>query len=107
MSGKHAHELAEAGEARWSARVKDGLVLIKDLASGEEVQATAFTVEGATLSFALPGDNGLRTLRKGEPGFDGLEKVLSKALNAPSEAPTSTASKPSNEKAVPGDAKAS
>lgn len=83
---RHAHELAAAGEPRWEARLDKDLVMVKDLASGEEVQATAYTTDGDTLSFALPGE-GLRHLRLGESGYDAFRAVLDKsALKAESEA---------------------
>lgn len=76
--------LKKAGDARWTARVKDGIVLVKDMASGEEVQATAYTVDGDAVRFALPGDNGLRQILREEPGFDAFVKALEKSpLAAP------------------------
>lgn len=100
MTAKHAHELEAAGEPRWKARLsKDGLVMVTDLASGEEYQATAYTVDGSTISFALPGDGGLRQLRSDEPGFEAFKKVIDKSpINAETEKP---ASKPATEK-TPG-----
>lgn len=104
MTAKHAHELEAAGEPRWKARLKDGLVLVTDLASGEEVQATAYTVEGSLISFALAGDGGLRHLRSNDPGYDAFRKVIDKSpINGESE---KTASKPATEKDIPA-AKAS
>ncbi|KQS75017.1 hypothetical protein ASG32_07940 [Methylobacterium sp. Leaf361] len=81
--------LKKAGDPRWSARVKDGIVLVKDMASGEEVQATAYTVDGDAVRFALPGDNGLRQVLREEPGFDALVKVLQKSPMAAPAADTS------------------
>lgn len=96
MAARHAHELEAEGEVRWKGRLKDGLLLVTDLASGEEVQATAYTVEGDTVMFALPGDNGLRHLRSTDPGYEAFKKVIEKSpINAESER---TASKPATEK---------
>ncbi len=81
--------LKKAGDARWTARVKDGIVLVKDMASGEEVQATAYTVDGDAVRFALPGDNGLRQVLREEPGFDAFVKVLQKSPMAAPAADTS------------------
>jgi len=75
---KHAHELEAAGEPRWRARIKDNLLLVTDLASDEEFQATAYTVEGNTIRFSLPGDNGLRTMQASDPGFEAFKKVIDK-----------------------------
>ena len=96
----HAHELEAAGKARWTARIKDGLVLVKDEASDEEIQATAYTHDGNTVSFALPGDNGLRSVEQGKPGYDALLKVFKKAMGDVAE--TTERSVPANEKPVPG-----
>ncbi len=93
---RHAHELEAAGDARWSAKLKDGLLLVTDEASGEEVQATAYTKDGEGIRFALPGENGLRLLRRGEPGYEEFEKVLDKTgLDAPA---AKASSKPANER---------
>lgn len=78
MTVKHAHELEAAGEPRWSARQADGLLMVKDEASGQEVQATAYTVEGDTILFSLPGDNGLRRLAPDAPGYAAFRKALEK-----------------------------
>lgn len=85
---KHAHELEAAGEPRWRARLKDNLLLVTDLASDEEVQATSYTIDGNTIRFSLPGDNGLRSLQKGEPGFEAFAKVIEKGpISAEGEKP--------------------
>lgn len=97
----HSHEFEAAGLARWSAKVgKDGLVSIKDEASGVETQATAWTVDEDAVRFSLPGDNGLRVIEKGKPGFDEMVKALGKAPEP--EVSSATGSKPATEKAVPG-----
>lgn len=78
-TARHAHELEAAGDVRWTARIKDGLVLVKDEASGQEVQATAYTVDADGARFQLPGEGGLRLLRREAPGYDAFAKVLNKA----------------------------
>ncbi|GJE78071.1 hypothetical protein [Methylorubrum suomiense] len=75
---RHAHELEAAGEPRWSARMKDGLLMVTDEASGEEFQATAYTTEGDGVRFSLPGENGLRFLAVGAPGHEEFLAVLEK-----------------------------
>lgn len=75
---RHAHELEAAGEPRWTARVKDGLLMVTDNASGLEVQSTAHTVDGSAARFQLPGDNGLRELRSDQPGYAEFVAVLEK-----------------------------
>lgn len=81
--------LKKAGEPRWSARVQNGIVLVKDMASGEEVQATAYTIDGDAVRFSLPGDNGLRQVLREEPGFDAFVKALEKSPLAAPAADTS------------------
>jgi hypothetical protein len=95
-------ELVAAGDPRWEARVdKNGLVFVKDMASGEEVQAVAYTVEPDAIRFSLPGDNGLRTLRATEPGYDAFAKALEKSpISAPAaKAPEKAAEKPAEKQA--------
>lgn len=75
---RHAHEMEAAGEVRWSARMKNGLLMVTDEASGEEVQASAYTVDGDGIRFALPGENGLRFLAVGAPGHEAFAAVLEK-----------------------------
>lgn len=81
----HAHELEAAGEVRWSAKIKDGLLMVTDQASGEETQASAYTIDGPDVRFALPGDNGYRVLRGDQPGAEAFRKVVEKLTNGPSE----------------------
>ncbi len=81
----HAHEFAKAGLARWSAKAKDGLLMVTDEASGEEVQSAAYTVSGDGVRFALPGENGLRHLRPDEPGYAAFKKAVEELSNGPSE----------------------
>jgi len=99
MTAKHAHELEAAGETRWSARIDEGQLVVKDNASGEEVAASAYTLEGETVLFALPGENGLRRLEAGAPGAEAFRKVVEKLSAGP--APAKAASKPATEKRVP------
>lgn len=82
----HAHEFEKAGVARWSARAKDGLLLVTDEASGEEVQSAAYTLAGDGVRFALPGEAGLRHLAPDAPGYEAFKKVVEKLSNGPSEA---------------------
>lgn len=92
-SARHAHEVEAAGEPRWKARFTKGLLMVTDLASGEEVQAQAYTDDGDAIRFSLPGENGLRELRVGAPGYEDFKTVLAKS---PIDAP----SKPATEKKV-------
>lgn len=88
---RHAHELEAAGEPRWSARIKDGLLMVTDNASGIEVQSTAHTVDGSAARFQLPGDNGLRELRSDQPGYAEFVAVLQKLHGGKAEVPADLA----------------
>lgn len=96
---RHAHEIEAAGEVRWVAKAKDGLLMVTDQASGEEMQASAYTIDGPDVRFAFPGDNGYRTLRADAPGAEAFRKVVLGLTNGPSEAEASPrrGSKPSSE----------
>ncbi|TXN59385.1 hypothetical protein [Methylobacterium sp. WL2] len=84
--------LVKSGDPRWEARVKDGLLLVRDMASGEEKHATAYTIDGDAVRFSLPGDNGLRQILGGEPGYDAFVKALDKSALAAPAAPAADTS---------------
>ena len=92
--------LVKAGDPRWEARVKDGLVFVRDMASGVEAQASAYTIDGDAVRFSLPGDNGLRQVLVGEPGYDALVKALGKSAMAAPAADTSVKGSPAGAKAA-------
>jgi len=84
-TGRHVHELEAAGDVRWTAKAKDGLLMVTDEASGETKQSAAYTVAGDGVRFALPGENGLRHLAPDAPGYEAFRKVVEKLSNGPSE----------------------
>lgn len=77
--GKHSHEMEAKGEKRWGAKVsKEGGLMVTDLASDVETQASAYTHSGGEVRFALPGDNGLRVLASDNPSYGEFAKAIDK-----------------------------
>lgn len=91
--GKHSHEMEAKGEKRWGAKVsKEGGLMVTDLASDVETQASAYTHSGGEVRFALPGDNGLRVLASDNPSYGEFAKAIDKINGV--EEPASEVEKP-------------